>query len=140
MEILNDPTGARRWLPVTVAGLVDVEGIEADRMQLLGEAARRVLGSEQFWPTDEEKALLLPVHEHHTEHDPWEEILAEWIAQSEKRIADGIAVKDVFAATGPLPMADAQIDRVAALRLATCLRRLGFERRHTEFGKRWKRK
>ena len=137
VEILNDPTGARRWLPVRATGYVDLVALAADRVQLLGEAARRVLGGEQHWPSDEERAVLAPVHEHHTEHDPWEEILAEWIAQSEKRIAEGIALKDVFAATGPLPMADAQIDRVAALRAATCLRRLGFERRHTVKGKRW---
>jgi hypothetical protein len=140
VEILNDPTGARRWLPVRVGEYVDLAALREDRVQLLGEAARRVLRDEQHWPTDEERAALAPVHEHHTEHDPWEEILADWIAQSEKRIAGGITLKDVFAATGPIPMADAQIDRVAALRAGTCLRRLGFERSHGRDGKRWVRK
>jgi len=35
---LNDPTGGRRFWPVTVGGFVDVEGVRAEREQLWAEA------------------------------------------------------------------------------------------------------
>src|SRR5690606_35513338 len=55
-EVLHDPEGARRFMPVRVHGVdvagerrVDVDGIKRDRLQVLGEAASRVLAGERHW-------------------------------------------------------------------------------------------
>jgi hypothetical protein len=40
-EMLNDPSGSRRWLPITVTNKMDPERIERDRAQLWAESAVR---------------------------------------------------------------------------------------------------
>lgn len=82
-ETLTDSTGERRYLPVTV-GAVDVEGIRRDRIQLLGEAAHRVLAGEPHWPTDAETAALEPVRQANKVHDAWADAIGEWAAKQSK--------------------------------------------------------
>jgi len=77
-EILRDPTGERRFLPVHV-GAVDVAGIERDREQLIGEAVCRVGAGEKWWLTPDEELALAPVREAATEVDPWEAPIAAWL-------------------------------------------------------------
>ncbi|HEY5372944.1 MAG TPA: virulence-associated E family protein, partial [Polyangiaceae bacterium] len=53
IEYLTDPTGNRRHLPVSVSD-IDLAGIERDRLQLIGEAAARVLSEERYWLSKDE--------------------------------------------------------------------------------------
>lgn len=41
-EFLEDPTGGRRFLPITVNGEIDLEWVRANLAQLIGEAASRL--------------------------------------------------------------------------------------------------
>lgn len=50
---LIDPTGNRRWWPVTIGGPINIPRFAAVIPQLLGEAAARVLKGERWHVTDE---------------------------------------------------------------------------------------
>lgn len=69
---LKDPTGNRRWWPVTLSGPIDTPRLTAILPQLLGEAAQRVLQGEP-WHVTAEKALEQAdrVREAHFEEDVW---------------------------------------------------------------------
>jgi predicted P-loop ATPase len=69
---LKDPTGNRRWWPVTLAAPIDIPRLEAILPQLIGEATRRVLNGEP-WHVTAEKALEQAerVREAHFEEDVW---------------------------------------------------------------------
>jgi putative DNA primase/helicase len=55
---LNDSTGNRRFWPVRVTRVIDVEWVEANRDQLFAEALRRWKAGERMYPTAEEEAEL----------------------------------------------------------------------------------
>lgn len=123
--ILRDPTGARRYLPVKVHD-IDIRGITDDRQQILGEAAARVLGGEQHWPTNEETAALAPVREDYSERDEWLTAIALW---AERRGGGSFTIGDVCdQLTGAIPMPERDIDRGVQTRIGICLRALGATR------------
>ncbi len=54
----KDPTGGRRFWPVSVPGDIDLVGLRAMRDQLLAEAFALALAGERYWPTSEEQRAL----------------------------------------------------------------------------------
>jgi hypothetical protein len=56
-EFLKSVTGNRRFWPVTVAKLCDVDGLLADRNQLWAEAVMRYRAGEKWWFENEEDFL-----------------------------------------------------------------------------------
>lgn len=166
-EILNDPTGARRFLPVTVTRQIDTDAIERDRDQLLGEAARRVIDGEQWYPTAKEDAVLAPARYAATElsvrHDPWEEPIEAWIDERRVPVCGGLFGDEEIAAkwladpprgapppftmteltdpsTGAVPIPADRLDKRAQMRLSAVLRGLGFDRtreRNSDGGRRY---
>lgn len=75
-EILDDPTGERRWLPVT-AGLADVEALERDISQLWAEGAAMWRTGGIRWY----EAERLAKEEHHKfkVHDGWRTEIERWL-------------------------------------------------------------
>jgi predicted P-loop ATPase len=166
-EILNDPTGARRFLPVTIARQIDTDAIERDRVQLLGEAAKRVLEGEQWHPTAAEDAALAPARLAATElsvrHDPWEEPIEAWLDERRAPVVGGLFASPGDAAkwladppqgapppftlteltdasTGAVPLPPDRFDKRAQMRLSAVLRGLGFDRtreRNSDGGRRY---
>lgn len=55
---LKDPTGDRRWWPVT-CGTIDNTALAADRAQLFGEAVARYRAGEAWWLDPAQNALAL---------------------------------------------------------------------------------
>ena len=128
LEVLNDPTGARRFMPVIV-GYADVEAIDRDRVQLLGEAARRVLDGEQHWPTELEDAALSRMQEAATETDAWETPISDWL---DRREADGkgaFALRELFDVFGgALALGIERVSKREQMRACAVLHRLGYGR------------
>lgn len=85
-EWLTDTTGNRRYLPLE-CGTVSLAGLRRDRDQLWAEALHRYQQGEQWWLTAEEEALQRDETEARTEHDPWEETLAAWLATEPGKIS-----------------------------------------------------
>lgn len=132
-RILRDPTGARRFLPVHVTR-VDLDAIERDRVQLLGEAAHRVgVLDEPWWPSAADDVALEPVREAATELDAWQDLIEKWL---DKRDAEDRGpfewheVVDPFA--GAIPMPADRLDKKVETRVTRTLTALGCVRGQQE--------
>lgn len=148
----RDTTGGRRWAPVRVAPQyvqadpkthhlgVRVDAIAEDHEQLLGEAAARVLGGEQWHPTDAEVAIIAPavdaVSDDPVRDDPWFGLVRRWTR--DRTSTKPFTTAQVFA--GALDIPDAgKYSRSESLRLATILRELGYTSRPSNGARRWER-
>jgi predicted P-loop ATPase len=69
---LKDPTGNRRWYPVSLDGPIDIPAFKAVLPQLLGEATRRVMDGEA-WHVTARVALeqAQEIRDEHYDHDAW---------------------------------------------------------------------
>jgi predicted P-loop ATPase len=76
-NFLSDPTGNRRWLPVT-AGATNVEAIERDRDQLWAEGATIYRASGIAWQEAERLAKF--EHANYFVDDPWHQPIVEWLS------------------------------------------------------------
>lgn len=54
----KDPTGGRRFWPVEVGDMIDVEGLAAARDQLFAEAVHAFNAGDRYWPTPDEQASI----------------------------------------------------------------------------------
>jgi len=76
----KDPTGGRRFWPVTIPDEVDVKGLEQERDQLLAEAYIRATKGERYWPTaQEQEEIFDPVQLIRESSEAFVEILASWL-------------------------------------------------------------
>jgi hypothetical protein len=127
-QFLNDPTGARRWLPLEV-GDVDVEGIARDRDQLWAEALLLHRAGGVAWR--DAQTLAEGVHENHQVIDTWEEPIATWLATPELDGSlpgdDGVTVHQVLKQGIDLPTRSSKA--ADAMRCATVLKALGFKKK-----------
>jgi len=77
---LADPTGARRFWPVTV-GTIDIDRIKADRHALWAEAVTAWQKGEEWWLTREQDAALRETQEQYQHEDPWHAAVAAWLKE-----------------------------------------------------------
>lgn len=134
MEQLDDPTGARRFLPVRV-GAVDLEALRADRDQLWAEGVAQFRQSGVAWQQAEQLAKA----EHHKFEvvDELQHKLLAWLESppvptvgqpltNEPRCAKPLHGHEIL--TGALGMTYGQIKKSDEMRLAKNMKRLGYER------------
>jgi hypothetical protein len=151
-ELLDDPTGERRWLPVT-AGEVDVESLERDRDQLWAEGAARFRAAGIAW--EEAERLARDVHaDFKVTDDSWSVLIARWletvpgpfprIGETPRATKNGdapFAMADLLVGIGVDP---ARITRSDELRAGKILRVASFEsgahRVGEVFARRWRKK
>lgn len=81
-QYLRDPTGARRFWPVQVGGVIDVARLQRDRDQIWAEAVTLFRAGEQWWPArgDNVREELLALQEARQDVDPWEESVGRYLA------------------------------------------------------------
>ena len=76
----KDPTGGRRFWPVTIPDEVNVKNLAAERSNLLAEAYAMALAGERYWPTTEEQSTIFdPVQLVREASEAFVEILSQWI-------------------------------------------------------------
>ena len=97
-SFLADPTGARRFWPVSV-GAIDLEAIERDRNMLWAEAVHAWKDGEPWWLTPEQDAELRDAQEQYRNEDPWQAAIEEWLEEPVrmKRARNGLRIADVLA-------------------------------------------
>lgn len=124
-DLLDDPTGARRWLPMA-CGEVDVEGIARDRDQLWAEA--RVMHAAGGVEWREAQALAEGVHDDYRVTDTWEDAIERWLETPDLDGtlpgADGFSTHDVL--TQALCFREHAVKRADEMRAAKVLKALGF--------------
>lgn len=121
---LRDPSGNRRWWPVTITAPIDISRLESDLPQLLGEAARRVIEGEPWYVTDTVALTQADeIREDNSERDVWETaVLAamEVLLPHERTIAKVL---------GHIGVKVERQDRQATNRVSGILRANGFKKK-----------
>lgn len=137
-EFLRDPTGGRRFWPVHV-GQIDLDGLAADRDQLLAEATAAFLAGEPWWldPAFEE-AHARPMQEAARIRDSWSDDVAAWLDKPVRgdldfdgpgEVRTEVTVSDVL--SGALGMTSAQATMAVQKRAGDVLRGLGWVKMKT---------
>lgn len=116
----RDETGARRFWPIPCAG-VDLPYIRENRDQLFAEAVADLKNGEPWWVMP--KDATLAEQEARLQLDPWEDLIALHVAQSERK---SFAVIDLL--TDPLGVENSRMGKGEQMRVASILRRIGLLR------------
>lgn len=120
-QILNDPTGARRMLPVRVTGVIDTDYVLQHREQLWAEARETWMRTGIQWQNAER--LAGPAHRAATVRDLWEPVVVAWLRDQGNR--DGWASIQILSGACSVPMS--QANRGSHERLRRVMVRLGWE-------------
>jgi predicted P-loop ATPase len=126
-DFLHDPTGSRRFWVVPV-GTIDLARLRADRDQLLAEAVAAFRANERRWLSEEEEERSREaLSQRFVETDPWEARVLEFAERQEH-----VRTADVL-----LQALDVPIDKLTRrdeMRIASILRRSGYEPRRSRLG------
>lgn len=117
-QFLDDETGERRWLPLRVERVCDVEAIVRDRQQLWAEAAALYRMGGVQWAAAENLARV--EHTDYKVNDPWSDAIDTWLNDPTH---DVFTMADVLG--GAVHLDRPRMDRTAQNRAAKILRRLG---------------
>jgi predicted P-loop ATPase len=121
---LTDPTGARRFWPVTCNGKIDLEGLKRDLPQLYAEAVHRFKAGEPWWlETPELEALATTEQAARFVVDVWAEPIREWVGD---RLDIG-KLSDVL--KGALRLEEEQWTQPIQKRVVGILTHMGFRKR-----------
>jgi predicted P-loop ATPase len=137
-EFLADETGNRRWLPVRVNSVIDVDQITRDRTQLWAEAREifKVRGVEYR----EAEVLAVQVHAEHMMSDPWVSIVANWLQKGDEYDYQSIKPSELpYLQTHEvlrraLNMGANRCGKWEEMRVGIVLRALGYERKKKRIG------
>jgi predicted P-loop ATPase len=125
---LKDPTGARRFWPVTCQGMIDREGLGRDRDQLWAEAVVRFKAGAKWWlETPELEALATAEQAARFVVDVWKEPVEKWLDGH-----DDVSVTEVL--EHALGFVREDWSQVAQNRVAAILTNMGFTRHRTRQG------
>ncbi|QII84187.1 replication protein [Bordetella hinzii] len=138
-EFLDDDTGNRRWLPISV-GFADLDLLRAEREQLWAEGVVRFqAGGVQY---EQAEALATAEHAAHTVSDEWEEPIRNFLhtpdqLSGEKPIDRGFVTnQQIFAHA--LFITVERTDTRTAKRLARAMRKLGWVASRTMHARGWR--
>lgn len=136
-EILTDPTGNRRWLPLSCERKIDVEGVVKIRDQLWAEATHVYNAGGIAWQAAE--TLAAQVHGEYTAHDPWLEPIAYFLDGRDDDTpegatrGDGIITTNAIA-TRALGMQSQSVTRGVQMRVGAVMRSLGYTSQRVVIG------
>jgi hypothetical protein len=132
-DLLDDPTGARRWLPMA-CGEVDVEGIARDRDQLWAEALLLFKAGGVDWR--DAQTLAEAEHGHYRVTDTWEEAITQWLATPNLDGTfpgeDDFTMREML--TGALGLSTKSIKRADETRGGKALRAVGYSPKRQRMG------
>lgn len=114
----RDETGARRFWPITCVDL-DIDWIEANRAQLFAEAVAQYRAGRPWWDVPSEDAKR--EQEARRANDEWEEPIRGWLVGKPE-----CSVAEVMEFGLKIEMS--KWDKPTQMRVATCLRAIGWER------------
>jgi len=130
-QFLSDPTGSRRFLPVTV-GEIQIDRIREDRDLLWAEALAAYRAGEVWWLSREEDAQLVEAQEQYQHADPWIVVIERWLLdpQNAQEAARGMVVGDVL--TRAIGMDTDRQRKGDEMRLSAVLQAMGWDKRRAQ--------
>jgi predicted P-loop ATPase len=122
-EFLTDPTGNRRFWPLSVQH-VDVDWVLANRDQLLAEAVAAFDAKEPWWLEDDYAGVLREKQRDHEVRDEWFTVVAGWLKSKPAitEITTGSVLEQV------IEKPRGQWSRGDEMRIGAALRAYGWER------------
>jgi predicted P-loop ATPase len=134
-EILADPTGNRRWLPMQV-GSVNVNGVRRVAALLWAEARSLFLAVGVAY--QEAERLARAEHDQYKIVDEWQDAVQRWLDTPDFEV-DGVPTSrshltTMQALVGALRMDEARIGRRESMRMGAVLREMGFVRKKLRIG------
>jgi predicted P-loop ATPase len=131
-QYLRDETGGRRFWPVK-CGTIDIEGLKADRGQLLAEAVALFEEREPWWPDAAfEAEYIEPQQETRYEADEWANLIEDHLAN--RMLGDKTTIAQI--AKEALGLEPARLGMAEQKRISAILRRLGLKAKVGN-GRRW---
>lgn len=135
-QFLRDATGGRRFWPVAVRKVIDIDALAEERDQLFAEAVAAFNAGERWWlDRDFEAEHARPVQAAAYVSDGWADTIADWLDNPEPaeldfggtaKRRDAVTVADVLA--GALGVVAAHQSHVAQKRAADALKGLGWQK------------
>lgn len=109
-RFLGDPTGSRRFWPVTVGARVDIKALIRDRDQLWAEAVYLFDQGHKWWLTDEEADAMSEQAEAYRSLHPWHDRIESWLDMQSSHVVMGdVLEKAVLKDPGQWHQGDAKI-------------------------------
>lgn len=138
-EFLKDATGNRRYWPIRVIRIMDVEGIRRDRDQLFAEALAAFQAGEPWWPTTEFRKNYAEIEQAASlERDPREHAVWKWLQGRRK---EGFTVEKTHGLevwVEALQGNASQFDPGKARQVGRLLNIMGFTRHNDGNSRLWK--
>ena len=134
---LRDATGNRRFWPVK-CGMIDLEGLRADRAQLLAEAVVRFRAGEAWHLEDgASRDHASSAQEERYQVDAWEQTIAEYLETGPVKMAGWVTIAEVLESALKIEIGKA--GRGEQMRAQQALGRCGWVRRQRQEGgvRRW---
>lgn len=122
---LNDPTGARRFCPVTV-GKIDLKAVREERDQIWAEAFFRYRQDEKWHMRDEKLIVITAAEaEERRESDPWETHFREYLTMNRTIYRkNGVMITDLL--TNAVDLTKDKQNRAAQIQAGKALRAIGW--------------
>lgn len=92
---LDDPTGARRFLPMRCVR-IDHAALRRDRDQLWAEVVALYQGGARWYPLPEERELLADVQADRTDTDSWEARIVAWMGRQWEANVEAVTIEMVL--------------------------------------------
>lgn len=133
-EYIKEGQGARRFWPVSVPGMIDIDGLRAALPQLLAEAMHDYEVGERCYPSPQEQVeVFRPEQMKRVVQESLIDALHDWVLEpdldeSTKRFANDGAFSIADAAFRALKVSYAQLTRDLQTRIGKALAALGCER------------
>lgn len=118
-EFLNDTTGSRRFWVIPIQKPIDRQLIETERDRIWGAAVQIYRRGEPWWLTDEEEALINEKREPFQMHDPWHDLIEEYL-----EFRTEVSTLEILELVIKLPID--RYDRASSMRVNGVLKRLGW--------------
>lgn len=120
-EFLSDATGNRRFWVIPVAKKIDIAMLKAERDRIWGAAVALYKAGEQWYLTPGEEMLANEIAQQYQTRDPWLDLIKAHVEGLRS-----VTTKELL--NNVLKIEPGRQDRGQLMRVADCLRELGWQR------------